>query len=127
MLIDGLLYSKEHEWVKREGDVIVMGITDHAQEMLGDITFIELPEPGVNMKQGDQIAVVESSKAASDVFSPVSGKITDVNQELEECPEFINESCYEKGWICKLTLTNPEDLAGLMEARQYEAFLAQEE
>ena len=127
MVIDGLLYSKEHEWVKREGDIIVMGITDHAQEMLGDITFIELPEPGVNIKQGDQIAVVESSKAASDVFSPASGKIVEVNQELEEGPELVNESCYEKGWICKLTLSNPDDLAGLMDAPQYEAFLAQEE
>ncbi len=127
MVIDGLLYSKEHEWVKRDGDVIVVGITDHAQQMLGDITFVELPEPDSSLKQGDQMAVVESSKAASDVFSPVSGQVIEVNQELEECPEFINESCYEKGWICKLSLSDPEDLAGLMDARRYEAFLSEEE
>jgi glycine cleavage system H protein len=127
MVIEGLLYTKEHEWVKKDNDAIVMGITDHAQQMLGDITFIELPEPDSNIKQGAQIAVVESSKAASDVFSPVSGKITEVNQELEEGPELVNESCYDRGWICKLTLAHPEDLAGLMDARQYEEFLAQEE
>ena len=99
MVIEGLLYTKEHEWVKKEDDVIVMGITDHAQQMLGDITFVELPELDTSIKQGAQIAVVESSKAASDVFSPVSGKITEVNQELEDSPEFANESCYDKGWI----------------------------
>jgi len=127
MVTEDLLYTKEHEWVKQEGDVLVMGITDHAQQMLGDITFVELPEPDNAVKQGDQIAVVESSKAASDVFSPVSGKITEVNQTLEDSPEFVNESCYDQGWICKLSLSNPEELTGLMDGPQYEAFLRDEQ
>ena len=127
MVDKDLLYTKEHEWVKREDDVAVMGITDHAQQMLGDITFVELPEQDIAVKQGAQVAVVESSKAASDVFSPVSGKVIEANQDLEESPEFVNESCYDKGWICKLSLANPEELAGLMNAQQYEAFLADEQ
>jgi len=127
MVTEDLLYTKEHEWVKQEGDVLVMGITDHAQQMLGDISFVELPEPDNAVKQGDQIAVVESSKAASDVFSPVSGKITEVNQTLEDSPEFVNESCYDQGWSCKLSLSNPEELTGLMDGPQYEAFLRDEQ
>jgi glycine cleavage system H protein len=127
MVIAGLLYTKEHEWVKKEDDVVVMGITDHAQQMLGDITFVELPEPDSDVKQGTQIAVVESSKAASDVFSPISGKVIEANQDLEESPEFVNDSCYDRGWLCKLSLSNPAELAGLMDAPQYEAFLADEQ
>lgn len=126
MAIEDLRYTKEHEWVKRDGDVAVMGITNHAQEMLGDITFVELPEADTSVKQGGQIAVVESSKAASDVFSPVSGTVVEVNQALEDAPELVNESCYDQGWICKLTLANPDDLSGLMDAQAYEAFLAEE-
>lgn len=127
MIEKDLLYTKEHEWIKVTGDSAVMGITHHAQEMLGDVTFVELPEVDTELAQNDQVSVIESSKAASDVYCPLSGTITEINDVLDEQPELINESCYKDGWICKLTLKDPSEAASLMTAEQYEKFLAEEE
>jgi glycine cleavage system H protein len=127
MIKDGLFYTKEHEWAQVDGDNAIVGITDHAQEMLGEVTFVELPEVGTDVAQNEQISVVESSKAASDVFSPLAGQITEVNDKLDTNPELINESCYQDGWICKLKIKDPKQTDNLMDAQQYELFLKEEE
>ena len=123
MVLAGLYYTKEHEWLKIDGDEAKVGITDHAQEMLGEITFVELPSIDSDVDKGDDLAVVESSKAASDVYAPVSGKVIDVNSELEEKPELINEDCYEAGWICRLAISSKEEIEKLMDAKKYEEYL----
>ncbi len=123
MVVEGLLYTKEHEWAKVEGGVATVGITDYAQKMLGEVVFVELPAVGRQCKANDEIAVVESSKAASDVYCPVAGKVTQVNSELESTPELINQECYEAGWICKLEITDEKSLEGLMDSGQYGEFV----
>ncbi|MBN2020964.1 MAG: glycine cleavage system protein GcvH [Sedimentisphaerales bacterium] len=123
MVVKGLLYTKEHEWAKVDGDVAAIGITDHAQDQLGELTFIELPEVGKEVKQNGQLGAAESSKAASDVYSPVSGSITEVNEELKSKPELVNKDCYGAGWICKIRLTDKDSLKNLMDAGQYEEYL----
>ena len=123
MVVEGLLYSKEHEWVKIDGDNAIVGITDHAQEMLGEITYVELPKVGKEFKTGDEMAVVESSKAASDVYAPIGGEVIEVNSILETKPEIINEDCYKAGWICRLRITDKEAAKKLMNAKEYEEYL----
>ncbi len=123
MVVEGLLYTKDHEWAKVDGDTATVGITDHAQEQLGEIVFVELPGVGKEFKSHKEIAVVESSKAASDVFAPVTGKVTEVNTALSSKPEQINGDCYGAGWICKMKITDKKSLAGLMDAQQYEEYL----
>lgn len=123
MVVEGLYYTEDHEWVKLEGDTATIGITDHAQEMLGELTFVELPPIDKQVEQKDEIGVVESSKAASDVYSPVAGRVTEVNSKLEENPELINEDCYGKGWICKIKVTNTAAVNELMDSKKYEEFL----
>lgn len=118
-----LKYTKEHEWVKVEGDLATLGITDHAQSELGDITFVELPQEGDELAKGASAATVESVKAASDVYSPVSGKVEAVNESLEAGPEKMNQSPYEEGWICKISMKDAGELADLMDAAMYEEFL----
>ncbi|NQV35372.1 MAG: glycine cleavage system protein GcvH [Phycisphaeraceae bacterium] len=127
MIEKDLLYTKEHEWVKITGNTAVLGITYHAQELLGDVTFVELPEVGTDLAQNDPVSVIESSKAASDVYSPLSGTITEVNAPLDSQPELVNESCYKDGWICKLEIKDPAEATSLMTADQYEKFLKTEE
>ena len=122
-VLDGLLYTKDHEWVKVEGDAATVGITDYAQEQLGEIVFVELPKVGKEFAAHKELAVVESSKAASDVYSPVTGKVTEVNTELQTKPELINEDCYEAGWICKLTITDRKSLKDLVDAKEYEEYV----
>lgn len=117
------LYTKEHEWINIEGASATVGITDYAQDALGDITFIELPKAGLEIEQFEQIASVESVKAASDIFSPMSGKIIEVNGDLEAKPELINQSCYEKGWIAKIELSDLEEKSNLMNAAEYRKYL----
>ena len=124
-VIPGLLYTKEHEWIKLEGTSATIGITDHAQKLLGEVTFVELPAVEAAFKRGDSLSVVESSKAASDVYSPVTGKVKEINSELESRPELINQSCYQDGWICKMTVTDPTSSKGLMDAKQYEKYLSE--
>ncbi len=123
MVDEKLLYTKEHEWARIEGDTATIGITDHAQEMLGELVFVELPPVGKQVEQKDEIAVVESSKAASDVYSPVTGKVTEVNSKLESRPELVNDDCYGQGWLCKLKVTDPASAENLMDAKQYAEYL----
>ncbi len=118
-LPENLKYSKEHEWVRMEGDVAVIGITDFAQSELGDIVFVQLPNVGDNVNKGDSVAVVESVKSSSDIYTPLSGEIVEVNENLEGSPELINQSPYEDGWIFKLKLSNPAELDELLDAQGY--------
>ncbi len=121
-------YTREHEWVIDNGNgTATIGITDHAQELLTDIVFVELPEIGRQVKQMETVAVVESVKSVSDVYSPVSGEVTETNLKLEQNPELINEDPYGRGWIAKLRMDDPAELGNLMEAAEYEAFIAAEE
>jgi glycine cleavage system H protein len=122
----GLRYSEEHEWVAVEGGIATVGITDFAQEELGDIVFVELPNVGAALQRSKTLGVVESVKAVSDVYAPVSGTVTEVNAVLAEHPEVINEDCYGKGWMVRVTLSDAAEIDGLMTAEQYGAFLAKE-
>lgn len=123
MVVKGLLYTKDHEWAKVEGQTATIGITDHAQDQLGELTFVELPDSGKQVNQKDELAVVESSKAASDVYAPVAGKVIEVNTALESKPEMINDDCYGTGWICKVRITDKATTQNLMDAKQYEEYL----
>lgn len=123
MVVEGFLYTREHEWAKVDGDIATVGLTDYAQKMLGEIVFVELPAVDKEIRLHDELAVVESSKAASDVYSPVAGKVIEVNFGLESKPEFINEDCYKAGWICRLEITDSRSIEGLMDAKQYEEYL----
>ena len=114
-----LYYTKEHEWIRVEGDSVVIGITDHAQNALTDIVYIELPEAGQNFEDMGEFAIVESVKSASPIFAPLSGAIVEVNEELEDTPELMNEDPYGKGWIVRMKLDNPEAVSGLMSAADY--------
>jgi glycine cleavage system H protein len=118
-----LKYSKEHEWVRIDGDEALIGITDYAQEELGDITFVEIPEVGKQLKQMDILATIESVKAASDIFAPLSGEVVEVNGALEDKPEIINESPYEKGWICRIRISDASESEKLLSAEEYEEYL----
>lgn len=121
------LYSKDHEWVKDNGDgTAVVGITDYAQEMLTDIVFVELPPVGKKVAQGDPMAVVESVKSVSDVYAPVSGEVLDANKTLEETPELINQDAFGEGWIAKLKLVDAAELKSLMSAADYDVLLKEE-
>lgn len=122
-----LQYTKEHEWVRDDGDgTVTIGITDHAQDALGDLVFVELPEVGREVSRGDASAVVESVKAASDIYSPVGGEVTEVNEALDDAPETINEDPYGEGWIFKLKVRDAGQVDGLLDASDYEALLAEE-
>lgn len=117
---ENLKYTKDHEWIEMTDDFTgTCGITDHAQEMLTDIVFVELPEVNNEYSQGEQIAVVESVKAVSDVYAPVSGRVTEVNPVLEDSPELLNSDPYHNGWIFKLEIKNKNELDQLMDAEQY--------
>jgi glycine cleavage system H protein len=124
MVVEGLLYTKDHEWLKVEGDTAAMGITDYAQEQLGEIVFVELPAVGKEFGAHAEISVVESSKAAGDVYCPVAGKVAEVNEELNTRPELVNEDCYGAGWICKLAVSDKAALDDLMDAKKYEEYLS---
>jgi glycine cleavage system H protein len=113
-------YAKTHEWVKMKGNVAVVGITDHAQKALGDITFLERPPVGKKVVQGKECGVIESVKAASDIFSPVSGEVAQTNDALETNPGLINEDSYGKGWILKLKNVNVAQLSALLDAAAYD-------
>ncbi|MBL0319049.1 MAG: glycine cleavage system protein GcvH [Alphaproteobacteria bacterium] len=120
----GLIYTKEHEWLVVDGNVAVVGITDYAQAALGDLVYVDLPAIGKLAETGKDIAVVESCKAASDVYSPVAGKIVAVNDELKNAPELINQSPYDQGWIFKIELSNPDEIKSLLSEQQYRDLLA---
>jgi glycine cleavage system H protein len=117
-------YTKEHEWIDVAGDVGTVGITDYAQEQLGDVVFVELPKIGASVAQNGQIAVVESVKAASEIYAPVSGTVTAVNDALAKEPALVNQSAEDKGWFFKIKVTKPAELAALMDAGAYQKFTA---
>uniref|UniRef100_A0A0A1X597 Glycine cleavage system H protein n=1 Tax=Zeugodacus cucurbitae TaxID=28588 RepID=A0A0A1X597_ZEUCU len=116
-------YTEKHEWVSVEGTTATVGISEYAQDALGDVVFAQLPDPGTALQQSDECGALESVKAASEVYSPVSGKVTEKNGEVEETPGLINSSCYEKGWLFKLTVSNPAEIEKLMSEEQYKEFL----
>lgn len=123
---DDLKYTKEHEWVKIEGKSATIGITDHAQTNMGDIVYVELPEEGEQVKKDDTFGVVESVKAVSDCYAPISGRVSEVNTVLTENPETINEDCYGEGWMIKVEIENKAELDQLMDQKQYADFVAEE-
>ena len=124
---DDLKYTKEHEWVRDNGDgTVSVGITDHAQDSLGDLVFVELPEVGSQVASGDACAVVESVKAASDVYAPLGGEIVEVNEALADSPETVNEDAFGEGWLFRLQPADIAEMAPLMDADAYETFLASE-
>lgn len=116
-------YHEEHEWVRLEGDEAVIGISDYAQEQLSDVVYVELPEVGDSFDKGDVFAVVESVKAASDVYMPVSGEIVEVNEDLEDSPELVNSDPYGDAWLVRITLADPSELDDLMNVEEYKAFV----
>ena len=120
---EDLSYSEEHEWIRTEGDEVVIGITEFAQMELGDIVGIELPEENRQVKKMENLAVIESVKAASDIFAPVTGTITAVNKELEDSPEIINSSPYDEGWICRIKMNDPSELNQLLDSQKYEEYI----
>ena len=118
-------YTKEHEWIKVDGNVGTIGITDHAQQALGDIVFVELPKPGSTITAGKSFGTVESVKAVSDLFAPVSGTVTEVNQDLATAPEKVNSEPH-KAWMIKVTMTDPKEANALLSPADYEKFAAEE-
>ena len=120
---DHLLYTKDHEWVSIDGQTATVGISDYAQEALGDITYIELPNVDDEVEQFGELASIESVKAASDIFAPLSGRIIEVNENLESKPDLINKSCYQKGWIAKIEISDSDEQSNLMTAEEYRKFL----
>jgi glycine cleavage system H protein len=126
MVPENLRYTKDHEWIRVEGDSGTIGITDHAQEELGDIVYVELPKAGAKLEQSSSFGSVESVKAVSDIYCPVSGEVADVNQALAESPEKVNDDPYGDGWLIKLKLTNPAQIDQLMTAAQYTEYIGSE-
>jgi glycine cleavage system H protein len=117
-------YTKEHEWVRVDGDLATAGISQHAQEQLGDVVFVELPEIGRQVSQGGALAVVESVKAASDVYAPISGEVVEINSAVEDDPGLVNRSAEGEGWFCKLRISDQGELTSLMDAGAYKAYVA---
>lgn len=115
-------FTDEHEWIEVEGDTATVGITDYAQGQLGDIVFVELPQPGTQIARGKDAAVVESVKAASDVYAPITGEVTETNAALEDDPALVNSAPEGEGWFFRLTIADPGELDGLMDAAAYKAF-----
>lgn len=118
------LYSKEHEWVEVDGDVCTLGITDFAQNELGEVVYVELPEPGSTFAAGDEIGSIESVKAVAEVYTPVSGEIVEINEELIDTPESVNENPHDDAWLVKIRLSETQELEDLMSAEAYEELLA---
>ena len=117
-------YSKDHEWIRLDGDSVQIGITDFAQQELGDIVYVELPEAGTEVKAGDTLGTIESVKAVSEIFAPVSGTVESANESLDEAPESINEAPHGDGWYCTIKLANASELDDLMDAASYEKLIA---
>lgn len=121
---EDLRYTKTHEWVSVKDDVARVGITDHAQSELTDIVFVELPEVGKEVKQGDELCVVESVKSVSEIYAPLTGKVTAVNKDLEDTPEKINQSPYDEGWLVEIKVTDPKELETLLSPEDYKKIIA---
>ncbi len=123
--IEGLYYSEAHEWVKVEGNIAIVGITDHAQHEMGDLSYVDMPEVDDELEKGEEFGAVESVKAASDLYSPVSGTVVEINEELEDAPELLNQDAFAN-WIMKVEMSDPSELEGLMDAAAYEEMCANE-
>ena len=123
---ENLRYTAEHEWISWENDIALVGITDHAQSELGDVVYVELPDIGTSLKTQDSFGTVESVKALSDLFSPVGGEVTGVNEELMDAPELVNDDPYGRGWMIRIRIDQPHELEGLMSAAAYTEYLAEE-
>ena len=119
-------FTRDHEWVRQEGDVAVIGITDYAQSQLGDVVYVELPEPGRHVEQGKEAAVVESAKAASEVYAPVTGEVVAVNDDIVADPAKVNADAMGEGWFIKIRLADPDELDSLMDEPAYQAFVAEQ-
>jgi glycine cleavage system H protein len=126
MYPENFRYTKEHEWVLVEGDTGTVGITDHAQEELGDIVYVDLPKVGARLEQGKSLGSVESVKAVSDVYCPVSGEVVEINQTLAQKPEALNADPHGAAWLVKIRLSAPAEVAGLMSAADYQAYIGAE-
>ena len=123
--VEGLYYSESHEWVKVEGNVAIVGITDFAQHEMGDLSYVDMPEVDDELEKGEEFGAVESVKAASDLYSPVSGTVIEINEELEDAPELLNQDAFAN-WIMKVEMSDPSELESLMDAAAYEAMCANE-
>lgn len=126
-VVDGLYYTKEHLWVKVDGDDATIGVTDYGQHQLGDVVYVELPEVNSEVEAGDKIASVESVKAAIDIYSPLTGKILSVNEDLKEDPSLVNVDPYGDGWIAEIQMSDPNELEDLMTADDYRAYIQEVE
>ena len=124
-IVEGLYYSESHEWVKVEGNVAIVGITDFAQHEMGDLSYVDMPEVDDELEKGEEFGAVESVKAASDLYSPVSGTVIEINEELEDAPELLNQDAFAN-WIMKVEMSDPSELESLMDAAAYEAMCANE-
>lgn len=120
---DDLKYTDTHEWVKITGETVIIGITDHAQSELTDIVFVELPEVGKQVEKGDELCVVESVKSVSEIYAPISGKIANVNKNLEEVPETVNESPYDEGWLVEIEVSDKSEIDELLDANSYKKLI----
>lgn len=121
---DDLRYTSDHEWVRLEGGRVRIGITDYAQDALGDVVFVQLPEPGAKVESGGSFSEVESTKSVSDIYAPVAGTVVEVNAELADAPQRLNEDPYGEGWICLIEPTDPSAVESLMDAAAYQALIA---
>ncbi len=122
-IVDHCWYTKEHEWISVEDNIGTMGITDYAQNALGDVTFVELPQEDTEVEQFEQFVSVESVKAASDIYAPLGGKVVAINRKLEDDPALINKDCYGKGWIAKIELSDVDETSNLMSAEEYRSYV----
>ncbi|RMG65973.1 MAG: glycine cleavage system protein GcvH [Calditrichaeota bacterium] len=122
-LPEELYYTKDHEWARVEGDTATVGITDYAQSELGDIVYVELPEVGTTVKQGESFGTIEAVKAVSDLYAPLSGEVTEVNTNLEDSPELVNQDPYGAGWMIKIKISNPDEVNNLLSKADYEKLL----
>jgi len=123
---EDLKYTKEHEWIRVSGNIVTVGISDYAQEQLGEIVFVELPDEGEEFGKDDAFGVVESVKSVNDIYSPISGRIVEVNDPVVDSPEIVNEDPYAEGWLVKVEMSDPKELTELMTAKQYEAYIKEE-
>ncbi|HEX7102189.1 MAG TPA: glycine cleavage system protein GcvH [Nitrolancea sp.] len=122
----GLYFTKSHEWAKIDGDVATLGVSDFAQNELGDITYLELPEPGTTITQGEPLGVIESVKAASDIYTALSGEVLETNQDVVDSPELVNSSPYDKAWLVKVRLSDTSEVNNLMDSEKYATFAAEQ-
>jgi glycine cleavage system H protein len=123
---EDLKFSKEHEWVRISGNIATIGVSDYAQDQLGEVVFVELPDEGEEFEKDDAFGVIESVKSVNDIYAPLSGRIVDVNDPVVDSPEIVNEDPYGEGWLVKIELSDPKELGELMSAKDYEAYIKEE-